>query len=300
MKDIKKVTVAGAGTLGSQIAWQTAFMGFEVCVYDAFEKGLERGKQFHQEYARLFRATRGVSQADIDQTINRLTYTTDLAKAVEDADLVSESVPESLEVKKAFYWSLAKHAPAKTIFTTNTSTLLPSQFAMDTGRPERFLALHFANRIWYNNIGEVMGHPGTDPAIFDQVIAFAKEIGMVPIPIHKEQHGYVLNSLLVPFLSAAGDLLVQEIAEPEYIDKAWMIGMGTKIGPCSLMDVIGLETIYNVEKMWGEKLDDPATLARAAYYKEHFVDKGKLGIKTGEGFYKYPKPAYRDPDFLTS
>ena len=296
---IKNVTIAGAGTLGSQIAWQTAFKGFHVTVYDAFDNGLERGKQFHQQFAQLFMATRGVSQQEIDETFSRLSYTTNLAEAVKDADLVSESIPENLEIKKAFYVELSKLAPEKTIFTTNSSTMLPSQYAEETGRPEKFLALHFANWIWDANIGEVMGHATTDAKYFDRVIEFSKEIGMVPIPIYKEQHGYVINSLLGPLLSAAGDLLVNDVADFETIDKTWMITSGTKMGPCAIMDMIGLETIYNVEKLWSERTGEEARKARVDYFKKHFIDTNKLGMKTGEGFYKYPKPAYRSPDFLT-
>ena len=296
---IKNVTIAGAGTLGSQIAWQTAFKGFNVTVYDAFDKGLERGKQFHQQYSQLFMATRGVSQQEIDETFARLSYTTNLAEAVKDADLISESVPENLEIKKAFYVELSKVAPEKTIFTTNSSTLLPSQYAEETGRPEKFLALHFANWIWDANIGEVMGHATTNPKYFDRVIDFSKEIGMVPIPIHKEQHGYVINSLLGPLLQAAGDLLVNEVADHETIDKTWMITSGTKMGPCAIMDMIGLETVYNVEKLWSERTGEQHRKERVDYFKKHFIDTNKLGMKTGEGFYKYPKPAYRKPDFLS-
>jgi 3-hydroxyacyl-CoA dehydrogenase len=297
--NIKNVTIAGAGTLGSQIAWQTAFKGFNVTVYDAFEKGLDRGKQFHQQFANLFLNTRGTSQEDIDQTFARLSYTTNLAEAVKDADLISESIPEDLDIKKTFYVELSGLAPEKTIFTTNSSTLLPSQYAAETGRPEKFLALHFANWIWDANIGEVMGHPETDSKYFDIVIAFAKNIGMVPIPIHKEQHGYVINSLLGPLLQAAGNLLVNKVSDFETIDKTWMITSGTKMGPCAIMDMVGLETVYNIEKLWAEKLNDKMGLARAEYFKKNFIDKNKLGMKTGEGFYKYPNPKYKDPDFLS-
>ncbi|MCF6294220.1 MAG: 3-hydroxyacyl-CoA dehydrogenase [Flavobacteriaceae bacterium] len=297
--NIKNVTIAGAGTLGSQIAWQTAFKGFNVTVYDAFETGLERGKQFHQQFANLFLNTRGASQEDIDQTFARLNYTTNLAEAVKDADLISESIPENLEIKKTFYIELAKVAPKKTIFTTNSSTLLPSQYAEETGRPEKFLALHFANWIWDANIGEVMGHPKTESKYFDVVIAFAKDIGMVPVPIYKEQHGYVINSLLGPLLQAAGNLLVNKVSDFETIDKTWMITSGAKMGPCAIMDMVGLETVYNIEKLWSEKLNDKLGLARAEYFRKNFIDKGKLGMKTGEGFYTYPNPKYKDPDFLS-
>lgn len=292
------VTIAGAGTLGSQIAWQTAFYGFNVTVFDAFEKGLEVGKAYHQKYSELFLKTRGASHDEIDQTISRLSYTTDLAEAVKDADIVSESIPENLEIKQSFYQELGKVAPEKTIFTTNSSTITPSEIVIAVDRPDKFLALHFANGIWDANVAEVMGHPGTDPVVFDQVVVFARSIGMVPVPIHKEHHGYVLNSLLVPLLSAAGTLYTQGVADYESIDKTWMISTGSKMGPFGIMDIIGMQTIYDIEKLLGEKFSDKAMLARAEFFKSNFVDKGKLGVKSGEGFYKYPNPAYSVPDFL--
>ena len=296
--EIKNVTRAGGGTLGSQIAWQIAFKGFNVTVYDKFDKGLEMSQSFHKQFAELFRTTRGASNKEIEHALSRLSYTTDLKTAVKDADLVSESVPENPEIKKAFYRELATVAPGKTIFTTNSSTTLPSDYAEDTGRPQKFLALHFANGIWDANVGEVMGHPGTDPKIFDRVVEFAKEIGMVPIPIYKEQNGYVLNSLLVPLLGAAGNLFMNGVANFESIDKTWMISTGVKMGPFAIMDIVGLETMYNIDKLWGEKLGDKSMLQRAELIKSEFIDKGKLGVKTGEGFYKYPNPKYQDPDFL--
>ena len=295
---IKNVTIAGGGTLGSQIAWQTAFKGFNVIVYDAFDKGIEASKSFHKQFAELFKTTRGASNKEIEQTLSRLDYTTDLAAAVKDADLISESVPENAEIKRGFYEALAKVAPEKTIFTTNSSTTLPSDYAYTTGRPEKFLALHFANGIWDANVGEVMGHPGTDKKVFDRVVEFAREIGMVPIPIYKEQNGYVLNSLLIPLLNAAGNLFVNGVTDIESIDKTWMISTGTRMGPFGIMDIIGMQTMYNIDKLWGEKLGDESMLKRASIIKKEYIDKGKMGMSSGEGFYTYPNPSYADPDFL--
>lgn len=295
---MQRITIAGAGTLGSQISWQTAFNGFEVTVYDAFEKGLERGKELHQSYADLFVEKRNASSEKVKKAQSRLSYTTDLEEAVKDADLVSESVPEDLKIKQSFYKDLSKVAPEKTIFTTNSSTLTPSQIVEAVDRPEKFLALHFANGIWESNIGEVMGHPGTDPGIFDQVVAFAEAIGMVPIPIHKEQNGYILNSLLVPFLNAALDLVAREVSDHESIDKTWMISNRAKLGPFGFIDIIGMQTAYNVNKMWGEHLNDEHRLGLARYIKEEFIEKGKMGASSGEGFYTYPNPRFKDPDFL--
>jgi 3-hydroxybutyryl-CoA dehydrogenase len=207
-------------------------------------------------------------------------------------------VPEVVEIKKKFYNDLGKVAPEKTIFTTNSSTTVPSEYAKETGRPEKFLALHFANGIWDANVGEVMGHPGTSQDVFDRVVKFAKEIGMVPIPILKEQNGYVLNSLLVPLLTAALNLLIKSVSDVESIDKTYMISSGAKMGPFGIIDIIGMQTIYNVNMLWGEKLKDQAMLDQAAYVKENYIDQGKMGTSTGEDFYTYPKPNFTNPDFL--
>jgi 3-hydroxybutyryl-CoA dehydrogenase len=219
--------------------------------------------------------------------------------AAENTDLISEAVPENLEIKKEFYNKLRKVAPEKTIFTTNTLTIIPSQLADDTGHPQRFLAMHFANKIWERNLVEIMGHSNTDPAIFETVVEFAREIGMVPISIEKEQPGYLLNTLLIPLLSAAGTLLVDDVAKAEEIDRAWMIGTGAPLGPFAFLDMIGMRTVFNVtKKMATANPDDKKLKQKERFYKEQFIDKGKLGVSTGEGFYKYPNPKFKDPDFL--
>jgi 3-hydroxyacyl-CoA dehydrogenase len=176
--------------------------------------------------------------------------------------------------------------------------MLPSQLAEYTGRPEKFLALHFANPVWEANIGEVMGHKETSPEIFEIVVNFAKDIGMIPIPIKKEQSGYVLNSLLVPLLHAAETLYFDGVADYKDIDKTWMISTGSKFGPFGIIDLIGMNTLYNIIKIRGEKLNDEKILSRAEKIKKNFIDKNKLGVSTGEGFYKYPNPEYQNPDFL--
>ena len=175
--------------------------------------------------------------------------------------------------------------------------MLPSQFAEATGRPAQFLALHFANEIWERNAAEVMGHPGTDPNIYDLVVEFAKAIGMVPILLSKEQNGYVMNSLSIPWMMAGLSLIANDVSSSDDIDKTWMICLKS-LGPCALMDIVGLETMYHVAHYWGDERDDAQLKKNAEYLKTHFVDKNKLGMKTGEGFYKYPNPAYEAAEFL--
>lgn len=292
-----KIAVAGAGTMGSQVAWQMAFHGKHVIVYDAIPAGLEKGKAFHQEYAELFLKQRGATRKQIDDTFARLTYTIDLAAAAGDADLINESVPESMAIKESFWREASRHAPGRTVFTTNTSTLAPSALVGFVDRPQKFLALHFAIGVWDSNIGEVMGHLGTDPAVFEHVLTFAEEIGLVPIPIRKEQNGYIINSLIVPWCTAALDLLVRGVTDCQSIDRTWMIALQSGIGPCGMMDRMGLGVVYHVAKLLGEGPNTQA-LEYARYVDEHFIQKGHLGMATGQGFYSYPNPAFAQPGFI--
>ena len=143
-----------------------------------------------------------------------------------------------------------------------------------------------------------MGHPGTDTEVFDTLVAFAKSIGMVALPLKKEQPGYIVNSLLVPLLDAALDLLVGGVADVKTIDKTWMVATGAPTGPFAILDVVGITTAYNINKMGAEKTGDSAKQQIVDYLKENFIDKGKLGVATGEGFYTYPNPSFKDPHFL--
>src|SRR5262245_16288418 len=244
---INKVTVLGTGVLGSQIAYQSAYSGFEVTAYDISDEIVNRARRrFAELAARYEREVNGAAGGRAQAALTRIKYSSNLADAVRDADVVIEAAPERPDVKKELYAKLGPLAPEKAIFATNTSTLLPSVLADATGRPDRFLALHFANEIWIKNVAEIMGHPGTSPAVYDATVEFARRIGMEPIEIRKEQPGYVINSLLVPFLQAALSLVVNGVADPETIDKTWRITTRAPEGPLQLVDIAGLNTIYNI------------------------------------------------------
>ncbi|KDP92561.1 MULTISPECIES: 3-hydroxyacyl-CoA dehydrogenase [Clavibacter] len=284
MPDITKVTVLGAGVLGAQIAFQAANHGKTVTSYDVDDAALEaaRGRldaivaQFVSESGEETRESATAAAAGI-------ILTSDLAASVADADLVIEAVPERLDLKQDVYRRIADAAPERTVFATNSSTLLPSDIADSTGRPDRFLALHFANHVWVQNTAEIMGTERTSPEVFDRVVAFAEEIGMVPIPLKKEQPGYVLNSLLVPLLAAASGLVLTGVADPKTVDTTWRIATGAPLGPFQIFDLIGLRTAYAVSAA----SDDPGAQAWAAHLKSEYLDKGKLGRESGEGFYTY-------------
>ena len=296
--NFKNITVAGSGVLGYQIACQCAFHGFKVTVYDVNDEILEKAKLKFDHLANAYKKDLNATQQQIDTTFNNLTYQSNLAEAVKNADLVIEAIPENPEIKKGFYTKLGSVAPEKTVFATNSSTMLPSQFSEFTGRPEKFLALHFANNIWTSNTAEIMGHAGTDRAVFDEVVEFSKAIGMLALPLYKEQPGYILNSLLVPFLMAGLDLWANEVTNPEVVDKTWMKATGSPVGPFAILDIVGVTTAYNIAKLNAEATQNPALEKVAALLKSEFIDKGILGTTTGKGFYTYPNPAYETKDFL--
>lgn len=284
MPQIKTLTVLGTGVLGSQIAYQAAFHGFAVTAYDVDDDALDQARSRFARLAGIYaQQVGGAAGGKAEAAVANIRLTADLADAVADADLVIEAVPELLELKRDVYRKLAELAPAGSIFATNSSTLLPSDLKDFTGRPDRFLALHYANNIWAQNIAEVMGTADTDPAVYDAVVEFARNSGLEPIEIRQEKAGYVLNSLLVPLLNAAAGLLLQGVADPQTIDKTWRIATGAPSGPFQIYDVVGLTTAYNI----ASSSPDAGSRAFARYLKENYIDKGKLGVATGEGFYTY-------------
>ena len=314
---MKNVVVAGGGVLGSQIAFQAAYCGFNVTIWLRSEGSITRAQPKLDRLKEVYTETinkmanekelnvgewaNGIADYDIfnkeeclekvEKAYSSIKLELDMKKAVEDADLVIESMAENAEEKIAFYKKLAPLLPEKTVIVTNSSTLLPSKFAKYTLRPDKYLSLHFANSIWKNNITEIMVQPATNSKYFDEVMNFAKEIRMIPLPVRKEKSGYLLNSMLVPLLFSAMDLYVNGISEPESIDKAWTIGTGAPKGPFLILDTVGLTTAYNIVLNY-VKLPSflaPYNFKGMAKMLKKYIDEGKLGISSGEGFYKYDK-----------
>jgi len=319
---MKKVVVAGGGVLGSQIAFQAAYCGFDVTIWlrsqgsiGRTQPKLDSVRQSYLDAIALMSGSeananwcRGIADADkpfnsedaitkVEKAYKGIKLELDMKAAVSDADIVIESVSEDVADKIAFYKTLAPLLPAKTILVTNSSTLLPSQFAKFSGRPEKYLSLHFANAIWKNNTAEVMAQPLTASSSFDAVCAFANDIRMVALPVMKEKNGYLLNSMLVPFLLSGLDLYANGVSDPESIDKAWTMGTGAPRGPFQIFDVVGVKTAYNIvlqyQKVPGlfspllKKMMMPYNFKAMEKILKKMIDEGKLGKSSGEGFYKY-------------
>lgn len=290
----QNITIAGTGVLGSQIAYQAALNGFNVTAYDL---DVNAAKKRVLTLKDSYKQDLDLTDEDFQAGLNNLTFTTDLAAAVKDADYVIEALPEKLDLKEEFYKQLSKLAPDKTIFASNSSTMVPSQLVKFADRPTKYLHMHFANKIWKCNVAEIMGTDQTDPAVYQEVVDFAKAIKMVPIEIHKEQPGYVLNALLIPFVVSAMSLWVKGVADPETVDKDWMISTGAPFGPFMMLDDVGLRTTWNIVSGLYATQHKELFKQIADKLKEK-IDAGQEGLESGEGFYKYPHPAFEDPDFL--
>lgn len=316
---IKKVVVAGGGVLGSQIAFQCAYCGFDVTIWLRSQGSIGRTRpkldKVHAAYIEaiegMARGTgawcAGIADTDdfdkdaclkkVEDAYSGIKLELDMKKAVGDADLVIESMAEEETAKIDFYKKIAPLLPEKTILVTNSSTLLPSTFAKYTGRPEKYLALHFANSIWKNNTAEVMSSGLTDRKYFDEVISFANGIRMIALPVEKEKSGYLLNSMLVPFLLSGLDLYANGVSDPKSIDLAWKHGTGSPKGPFEIFDTVGLTTAMNIVEQYQKvpglftpllrKMMLPYNFKGMKAILQKYIDEGKLGMASGEGFYKW-------------
>ncbi|SPX85918.1 3-hydroxyacyl-CoA dehydrogenase NAD-binding domain-containing protein [Moraxella ovis] len=184
---IQHLTALGAGVLGAQIAFQAAFHGVKVVSYDINDEALTAAKTRFEALSHHYRRDLGADDAAIEQAFERLSQSSDLQQAVKNADIIIEAVPEKLSLKQQVWQSVGQLAKKDCIFATNTSTILPSKFSQSSGDVSRFLAMHFGNDIWKQNVVEIMGTKDTHQAIIDQTIAFGEQMGMVPVLVKKEQ-----------------------------------------------------------------------------------------------------------------
>lgn len=294
--DVKKVLIIGGGTMGQQISVPCAIGGYDVVIYDIKDEVLRTARERIGRLVQGFVDWKKITPEEADAALARISMTTDAAAAAADADIVSESVPEDPSLKGKIFSQFNALCPERTVFTTNTSTLLPSMFAEATGRPDRFLAFHFHD-IRITNVVDIMPHPGTDPAVVSLVQAFAERTGQLPIMMTKESHGYVFNAMISTLFFSAQTLAANGVASVEDIDRAWMGVTHMMVGPFGMMDSVGIDTVWHITNYWAQKRKDPQAMKNADLMKR-YVDEGRLGQKTRKGFYEYPNPKYSQPEFL--
>lgn len=297
VEDIRRIFIVGAGTMGQQIALQCATHGLEVVVYDVSREALDSASARIAGYGAQLVSQARLTPVQLQSALPRISFSNRPEDAA-TADLLSESVPEDPKLKAEVFARFNAVCPPHTVFTTNTSTLVPSMFAEATGRPGQFAALHFHQYVWDSNLVDIMPHPGTAPETVQVLHAFAKRIGQIPLIFKKESPKYVVNAILGAINDVALRLVADGVAAVEDVDRAWMTVMKAPLGPFGGLDVVGLDTVWHIIRASCPAGEAPERDPRARLI-EDYVNKGWLGVKSGRGFYTYPNPAYAQPGFLT-
>jgi 3-hydroxybutyryl-CoA dehydrogenase len=291
MTAIASVGVVGAGLMGSGIAQVAATAGFPVLVRDLNDAAVAKGRAAIEQSLAKFVEKGRLTAAARDAALGRLTFTTDLAQ-LGGVDLVIEAVTEDLELKNALWRELDRLCGPGAIFASNTSSLTIAAMAAVTGRPERFVGLHFFSPVQLMALVEVVRTLSTTNEVFQSAMAFARAIGKEPIAA-KDTAGFVVNLLLVPYLLDAVRALERGVASVEDIDKGMKLGCNHPMGPLTLADFTGLDILYNVAEIMFREFREtryaPPPLLR------RLILLGRLGRKTRRGFYDYtgatPVPA---------
>ena len=280
---MEKIAVIGAGQMGNGIAQVAASAGYEVLMIDIKEEYVDRGMATIQKSLSKLVSKERISQSDADDTLARISTTTDRAECA-DVDLVVEAVPEILDLKISIFSELDEICKPECILASNTSSISISTIANATNRPEKVIGMHFMNPVPIMKLVEIINGDQTSEATNSSVVEAAEKMGKIALSCN-DSPGFVSNRILCPMLNEAILTLEEGVAEPEAIDGIMKLGMNHPIGPLALSDLIGLDTVLHIMNVLHEGLNDdkyaPAKLLR------EMVDEGKLGRKSGEGFYKY-------------
>lgn len=287
---IHTVAIIGAGVMGRQVAWACANHGFAVTLFDTdAAKALDAQRQI-REWLEELRAPLAVQAI-----LARVTVASTLSAAVRDANLVFENVPELPELKRSVYAQLEPLMREDALLGSNASSIPWSPLAEQLHRPAQFFLANFSSPR-SSRLVEYMGGAVTSPGTRRSALAWIRGIGMVPVPIDKEIMGYAANRIWRAIKKESLFLADRGYATPENIDRAFILGQGTKLGPFAIMDHVGLHSILRVEEAYYRASGDPSD--RPPRILVDKVAAGQLGACTGHGFYTYPNPAYEAPGWL--
>ncbi len=277
------VTVLGAGTMGNGIAHVFALGGHAVTLVDVSETALERGRAtIEKNLAR--QVSKGLAEADRDAALARLSTGTDIPEAVADADLVVEAASERIDVKTEIFRHIDVHAPARAILASNTSSISITAIAAATKRPEKVIGMHFFNPVPLMSLVEVVRGLATSDETYEAVRSLSEALGKVPVEV-MDSPGFVSNRVLMPMINEAIFCIHEGVATKESVDEVMKRGMAHPMGPIALADFIGLDVCLAILEVLHRELGDdkyrPCPLLRK------MVAAGRLGKKTGQGFYDY-------------
>ncbi|MFD1422575.1 3-hydroxybutyryl-CoA dehydrogenase [Laceyella tengchongensis] len=282
--DLQRVSVIGAGQMGGGIAQVAAQAGYQVFLLDTTEERVQAGLERIGSLLSRSVEKGKLSAEEREAILGRITPTTDLAVAGQDADLVIEAVVEKMEVKAEIFTRLDEYCPSHTILASNTSSLPITEIAAATRRPEQVIGMHFMNPVPVMKLVEVIRGLATSEETFQAVMAAAERMGKTPVEVN-DYPGFVSNRILMPMINEAIFAVYEGVATPEAIDEVMKLGMNHPMGPLTLADFIGLDTcLYIMETLYegfGDSKYRPCPLLRK------YVKAGWLGRKSGRGFYSY-------------
>ncbi len=295
-KKIQKVAVIGTGLLGTQIAIQATCFDYEVSAHDPDEGSFNKVIQIIDAMMKFTGKGPVVPMEEWGKGFQRVNLCKELEEALRDADLVIEAAPEELELKRKLFERLDALAPRGAILATNSSSIPISKIETATNRPEKCLNTHFYSPATGLNMVDIVGGTRTTPETIEAGKAWIRSIGCVPLTVKKEILGFCFNRVWRAIKREALYMWGEGFVDFRDIDRGWMIFTGTPYGPFGLMDNVGLDVVYDIEMVYYNESKDPKDHPPEAL--KTMVHRKELGVKTNKGFYTYPDPEYRKPDFI--
>ncbi|HMV25918.1 MAG TPA: 3-hydroxybutyryl-CoA dehydrogenase [bacterium] len=283
VKDIKTVGVLGCGLMGAGIAQVAAASGFKTIVREVNQDVIDKGVGNIKKQLERNAAKGKITAEEKDKTIANLTGTTSLDD-LKNCDFIIEAIIEDVKIKNETYAYLDKICPPHTIFASNTSSLTVTEMAAATNRPDRFCGMHFFNPVPVMKLVEIVKAVRTSEETFNRAFELGKAFGKTPIAT-KDNSGFVVNFLLVPYLLGAIRAVQNNIASIEDIDKGMMLGCGYPMGPLTLLDFVGIDTTYRIAEIMFKEYGEPMYSCPPLLRKMFLA--GFYGRKNGKGFYDY-------------
>lgn len=284
MSKIQNVSVIGGGTMGNGIAHVFALSGSDVTLIETKQAYADRALDTIEKNLNRMVKKEKIKESEKKGTLDRIAVSLDTGPGVASADLVIEAVPEIFEVKKKVFNTVDEYAPKHAIFASNTSSISITKLAECTNRPDRFVGMHFFNPVPVMKLVEVINGLKTDPGVTEQILALADTLGKIAVPAN-DSPGFVSNRVLMPMINEAIFCVYEGVAEAKDIDHIMKLGMAHPMGPLRLADFIGLDICLDILQVLYDGFKDPKYRPCPLLVK--MVDAGKLGDKTGEGFFTY-------------
>lgn len=281
---MKNIAVIGAGTMGNGIAHTFAQSGFKVQLIDISEDALKKGITTISKNLDRMVAKEKISQADKEATLNNITVFTDITQGVEYASLVVEAATENIDLKLNIFKQLDKDCPEDTILATNTSSISITQIAAVTSRPNMVIGLHFMNPVPIMKLVEIIRGYNTSDEVTNTIMELSKKLGKIPVEV-KDYPGFVANRILMPMINESIETLYNGVAGIQEIDTVMKLGMAHPMGPLQLADFIGLDVCLSILNVIYDGFKNPKYAPCPLLV--NMVRAGKLGVKSGEGFYDY-------------